>query len=45
MSLNPKVEFKIKFRIQTVTKSIKFPILSGIQISDPLLIEMDFSWQ
>jgi hypothetical protein len=31
--------------IQTIMKSIKFPTLSAIQLSDPLLIEIDFSWQ
>jgi hypothetical protein len=34
--------FKIKFRIQTIAKSIQIPILSGIQIYDNLLIEIDF---
>jgi hypothetical protein len=26
-------------------KSIQFPLLSGIQIADSLLIEIDFFWQ
>jgi hypothetical protein len=45
MSINPKVEFKIKFRIQTIVKSIHFPFLGGIQISDPILLEIHFSLQ
>jgi hypothetical protein len=35
----------MKFRIQTITKSTEFPFLSGIQLSDPLLMEIDFSLQ
>jgi hypothetical protein len=31
--------------IQTIVKSIQILILSEIQISDPLLIQIDFSWQ
>jgi hypothetical protein len=42
MSLNQKAEFKIKFRIQTIMKSNEFPFLSGIQLSDPILMEIDF---
>jgi hypothetical protein len=30
------------FRFQTSAKSIEFTILSGIQFSDPLLMQIDF---
>jgi hypothetical protein len=36
---------KVKFRIQTVMKSIRISFSSGIQNSDPPLMEIDFSLQ
>jgi hypothetical protein len=35
----------MKFRIQTITKSIQITFSDDIQISDPLLLEIYFSWQ
>jgi hypothetical protein len=43
MSLNSKVDLKIKFRIQTIMKSIHFFFSVGIQIFDPLLLKINFS--
>jgi hypothetical protein len=31
--------------MQTIVKSIQFPFLSGIQIFNPLLMEIDFTQQ
>jgi hypothetical protein len=45
MILNPKVEFKMKFRIQTIAKSIQIPFSEDIQNFDPLLLEIYFNWQ
>jgi hypothetical protein len=45
MSLNQNVHSKIKFSFETSVKLIKFPILSGIQLFDPLLLEIDFFGQ
>jgi hypothetical protein len=35
----------MKFKIQTIAKSIKISFSEDIQISDPLLLEIYFSWQ
>jgi hypothetical protein len=35
----------MKFRIQTIAKSIQIPFSEDIQISDSLLLEIYFYWQ
>jgi hypothetical protein len=35
----------MKFRIQTIAKSIQIPCSKEIQTFDPLLLETYFSWQ
>jgi hypothetical protein len=35
----------MKFMIQTIAKSIQIPFSEDIQIFDPLLLEIYFSWQ